>query len=689
MSPPVARVDKVRETYAGVTVEDPYRWMEEESEEFDSWLRGQGEYARRVLDALPHRAALLARIRGPHGDGVSREKFALAGDRVFCLRTGADDMVPALVELTAGGRVLFDPNVLGGSVHSSIDWYVPSPDGGLVACAVSTGGSEKATIRVVDVDSGMVLADAIRYVRMAYLSWLDDGRSFLYHRYEERPGATPATRRSDTRSLLHRLGDDPARDTVLLARGLNPRIPLAPLDRPFLYRVPGGDRVLAIVSHAALRGDRIGEDMGSCTFYVAPLDGLSDPASCPWARVAGPADDVTAFALGPDALYLVSHRDAPRSRVLAVPLADPGAVRLLVPESERVVHSIRVVGDRLLIRDLAGGHGRLRQVPLAGGPPRDIPVPLDGAIQQWTRETGDSVLFTLESWTVAPRVYRYEAGTVSDTGWGAQTPDGFGDVEAYQIQAPARDGTPIPVSVIHRRGLALDGDNPTILNGYGSYGIPMGPQFRPGMLAWLERGGVWAVAHIRGGGEYGHDWHEAGRHLRKENTITDFIDCAEHLIALGYTKPARLAGSGGSAGGIPTGGALVRRPDLFAAMVMHVPLTNALRMEFSENGPVNIPELGTVTTGEGARGLLIVDSYARVRDGVRYPAVLVTCGRNDSRVAAWLPGKMAARLQAATASGRPVLLRVEDDAGHGFGSTVDQVSAELADELAFLLDRLG
>lgn len=311
-----------------------------------------------MLDGLPHRGELLDRIRGLRTDGVSREKFALAGDRVFCLRSAGDDPVPALVEMTAGERVLFDPNTIEGPVHSAIDWYVPSPDGSHVACAVSTGGSEKATLRVVDVAGGSVLVDAIPYIRMAYLSWLDDGRSFLYHRYEERPDASPDARRLDTRSLLHRLGDDPARDTVRLARGLNTRVPIAPVDRPFLYRVPGGNRVLAVVSHAALRGDRIGEDMGACTFYVAPLDGLADPASCPWVRVAEPADGVTAFAVGPDSLYLVSHRDAPRSRVLAVPLAGPASsATVLVPESERVVHSLRVVGDRLLIRDLDGGTG--------------------------------------------------------------------------------------------------------------------------------------------------------------------------------------------------------------------------------------------------------------------------------------------------------------------------------------------
>jgi prolyl oligopeptidase len=208
------------------------------------------------------------------------------------------------------------------------------------------------------------------------------------------------------------------------------------------------------------------------------------------------------------------------------------------------------------------------------------------------------------------------------------------------------------------------------------------------MLAWYERGGVYAVAHVRGGGEHGREWHEAGRGLHKETTITDLIDCAEYLVAHGYTRPARLAAEGGSAGGITAGGALVRRPDLWAAIVLHVPVTNALRAELGENGPINVPEFGSLTTEPGLQGLLIVDCYLRVQDGTPYPAVLLTAGMNDPRVDVWQPAKIAARLQAATTSGRPVLLRIEEQAGHGFGSTRSQQDSLLADELAFLLDQL-
>jgi prolyl oligopeptidase len=297
---------------------------------------------------------------------------------------------------------------------------------------------------------------------------------------------------------------------------------------------------------------------------------------------------------------------------------------------------------------------RVRRVPLTGGVPQEVPLPVDGVIQAWTGHPGRPEAFlALSSWTQSPRVYRYDGptGIFTDTGWLPPSPADFSGVETTELRVPARDGTLIPLRVVHRKGLVLDGSNPTILTGYGSYGVVLPRLFEPEMLVWYERGGVCARAGLRGGGEYGHQWHEAGRGPRKENTITDFIDCAEYLIQQGYTRPERLAGDGTSADGIPVGGALVRRPDLWGAMVMRAAGTNMTRQEISENGPVNVPEFGSVTTETGLRDLLIIDSYLRVQDGAAYPAVLLTAGLNDPRLAVWQPAKMTARLQAATTSG--------------------------------------
>jgi prolyl oligopeptidase len=696
--PPVARVDPVHETIFGVPVDDPYRWMETESGEFDNWLTGQGRHTRAVLDATRQRAALFARIDELSGVGTSRSAFASVAGRTFHLRQDPAGSGPVLVVAEDGvERVLVAVDAAAGQPHRHLDWYVPAPDGRHVAYAVSTGGGENCTIRVVDVADATVLPDTISDVRFPFLSWLD-GERFGYHHYPHlSAGGPPEQRRLDSRSCLHVLGTDPATDQIVLARGLNPRLPLDRRDRPFAYHRPGSEWVVVIVSHSALGGFHVDEELIDCTLYVGPVDSIAEPASVSWVTVAESADGVSAFAVGRDEIFAVTHRDAPRGRVVAVPLprgpVDP-ARRTVVPESERVIEAVRIAGDWLLVRDLDGGSSRLRRVPLRGGEAEDVVLPVDGCIQEWSDLPDGSVLLRIEPWAGQPRQLRLDvvSGEVVDAATvdlPAAYPTG---VEVHRLFATARDGTRIPMTVLHRSGLARDGDNPTVLTGYGSYGLSFTTRFRylPGVLAWVERGGVWAMAHIRGGGENGDGWHRAGRLLAKENTITDFIDCAEYLIASGYTRPARLAGTGGSAGGIPTGGALVRRPDLWGAMVMHFPVLDALRNEFSENGPVNVPEFGSVRTEEGLRSLLIIDSYRRIRDGTPYPAILLTIGRNDPRVAPWQPGKMTARLQAATGSGRPVLLRVDDDAGHGgIGATTAQRNNLVADELAFLAEHIG
>jgi prolyl oligopeptidase len=522
------------------------------------------------------------------------------------------------------------------------------------------------------------------------VSWLPDGTGFAYHRYRDpAPGTPPGQRRQHSGTFLHRLGDPVDDDVLLLARGRNPAVPMSPRDRPFVLLPARSSWMIAVISHSAL-GPSVEEQLSDCTLYAAPRSGLADPAACPWHKVADPADGVTAFAVHGDTLYLVSHKDAPRSAVLAVALPDRGLSRaaVVVPGGERAVIAVRVAGGHLLVHDIEAGISRLRRVPLAGGEPHDVPLPVDGTITEWTGDPDRaSALFVLESWTRSPRLYRYEgsAGAVQDTGRIPPSPVDLSDIEVTDLRVRVRDGTLVPLCVLHRRGLVLDGASPTLLTGYGSYGHVPPREFRPELLAWYEQGGAYAVAGLRGGGEYGRPWHEAGRGPNKERTITDFIDCAEYLIRAGYTRAGRLAGEGGSAGGIPTGGALVRRPDLWAAMVMQVPVTNLTRVEFSENGPINIPELGSVSTEQGLRDLLITDSYLRIRDGTRYPAVLLTAGLNDPRVAPWQPAKMAARLQAATTSGLPVLLRVEAHAGHGHGSTRKQENELTADVFAFLL----
>jgi prolyl oligopeptidase len=298
----------------------------------------------------------------------------------------------------------------------------------------------------------------------------------------------------------------------------------------------------------------------------------------------------------------------------------------------------------------------------------------------------------LTSWTKARKIYAYDPSHKNVTDTQLQPVGKFdapADLESVEVKAKSYDGTLIPLSIVYRKGVKLDGSNPTLLEGYGAYGITLDPFFDPKYIAWFERGGVFAVAHVRGGGEYGEDWHLAGKLLTKHNTWKDFIACAEYLINQKYTSTSHLAIEGGSAGGITIGRSITERPDLFAVAIDAVPMSDVVRAEFTPNGPPNIPEFGTVKEADGFKALYEMSGYHHVMDGTKYPAVIVTTGFNDPRVVSWEPGKMAARLQAATSSGKPVLLRVDYDAGHGIGSTKTQREEALADEMSFALWQFG
>jgi prolyl oligopeptidase len=695
--PPQARVEIVRQTYYGTTIEDPYRWMEDwQGEELQAWLKAQAAYAREYLDALPEHDALLARVSELSDTTPSLSSPRMVAGRTFYLRRDPGENLPKLVVRDgpdAPERVLVDPATIEGEAHTNIDWYFPSPDGRLVAYGLSQGGSEDSTLFVREVDSGKMLGESISRTRFnapwGGVRWLEDNRSFLYHRLVEHPPDAPLTERYfDSRSHLHRLGTDPDSDPVILGRGVHPGVEIARQDFPSVFVTSHSDWMIGVVIHGVLN---------ERTLYAAPRAALSDPAAIPWRMIVDVEDGVAAaaliggaFALRGDTVYLRTHKDAPRFQVVAMDLRHPDRRTVVVPEGRAVIESVQLAKDYLLIRDLDGGIGRLRRVKLADGEVEEVPLAFDGTIMELNAaDDRAEALIQLTSPIVSPRFYHYDAetGMLQDTGWIPPAPIDFSEIEMYRTQAPSRDGTLIPLTIIHKKELKRDGANPAIVWAYGSYGISIPLTFVPSMLAWWERGGILVIAHARGGGEYGTEWHEAGRKLNKQNTVDDFIAAAEWLISQGYTRPERLAGQGGSAGGIPTGNALVQRPDLWAAMVMQVAVTNFLRFEFSENGPPNVPEFGSVSTEDGFRGLQIMDSYTKVKDGTVYPAVLITTGLNDPRVVVWQATKMAARLQAATASGRPVPLRAEQHGGHGIGSSKRQRDEETADILAFLLEQ--
>jgi len=367
--------------------------------------------------------------------------------------------------------------------------------------------------------------------------------------------------------------------------------------------------------------------------------------------------------------------------------------QVVIPASEAVITNITAAPDALYVQELDGGNGRLLRAPY-GGTPELVPLPINGSLGLFGGDPRlPGFLLSLTSWAKAYRIYIYDpaAKRVADTGLQPAGPfDNPGDIEAAEVKVRSYDGTLVPLSIVYRKGLRLDGSHPTLLSGYGAYGINEDPYFSPRSLAWLERGGVRAVAHVRGGGEYGEEWHQGGMKENKANTWRDFIACAEYLIQHGYTSPGRLAGEGGSAGGILIGRAFTERPDLFAAVLDDVGLSDMIRDMFSPDGPLNVPEYGDLKTEVGFKNLFEISAYYHVTDGKRYPAVMLTTGMNDPRVVSWEPGKMAARLQAAAGGGKPVLLRVDYQGGHGaIGGARSQIEELIADEWSFLLWQFG
>jgi prolyl oligopeptidase len=689
--PPKAPVREVTDTYFGQKVVDPYRWMEDsKSPEVAAWMKAQAEYARAYLDRLPMRQELLKRLSELSEAGVRVSAVQHLGGMYFYYRLapGENDRRLYLREGLGGAeRLLIDPDKLSSAgKRYSIDSYSPSFDGKYVCYTISVGGSENGEMRVVETATGRDLGERIDRARFGAGAWLPDGKSFLYNRLQKlADGAPPTELYQKSRVYWHVLGTDPEKDKAVFGYEVNPDIKMEPTPLPFAFVPLGSKYVFAIVNSGVSPNSEV---------YFAPLDALSQ-TPIPWRKIASLDDEVSNFDIHGDDLFLMTYKDTPRYKVTRISLASPDASKAatVFPAGEAVVTGLGTAKDALYVQTLDGGVGRLWRVDYKGGAPQPVKTPYEGsAFIGWTDQETEGLLFGLNSWTKSPAFFAYnpKTGAATDTKLVPPIPVDMSGIEAETVRVKSYDGTLIPLVILHKRGLRRDGTNPTLLNGYGAYGIEnTSPGFSPQRLAWLERGGVLALAGVRGGGEYGEEWHLAGKGKTKPNTWKDFIACAEYLVAQKYTSPEHLAGQGGSAGGILIGNSIAERPDLFAAAIDQVGDNNALRAETTSNGVPNIPEFGSTKTEEGFQALLAMDAYTKIKDGVKYPAVLLTTGINDPRVEPWMSAKMAARLQAASASGKPVLLRIDYDAGHGFGSTKKQQNELAADIYAFLFQQLG
>jgi prolyl oligopeptidase len=672
---PLSRTSDAVEILHGETIPDPYRWLEDgESADTRQWTDAQNALTRSYLDAVPVRERIRARLDQLLAIGALSVPTPVRGRYFYQRRDGRQNQPVLYLRQGIGGedRPIVDPNALdtGGTV--ALDWYYPSDDGRLLAYGLSKNGSEQSVLQVMEVDTGVVLPDRIPHTRAADLAWLPDSTGFYYTRYPA-PGETPEGEEHYHRAVyFHLLGTDHTRDPLVFE-------PAEKEHWPNVGISPDGRWLVIGVARTFDQTDLYLMDRSRETPPVAVAKDL--PASFDGEVAHG-------------RLFMRTNLDAPTYRLYAVDPEHPQRDRwreIVPPRADAVLEGVRVTGRHLALGYLERATSRLRLTDHAGGNARELTLPTLGSLfgtgVEWD---GDELFYGFSSYTVPPSVYRVDLTTGSEELWlGVDADVEPSSFDVRQVSVQSKDGTEITMFLVHRTGLAKDGGNPVYLTGYGGFNISMTPAFSRSLLLWLERGGVVAIPNIRGGGEYGERWHQEGMLARKQNSFDDFIAAAEWLIAAGYTTPARLAVAGGSNGGLLMGAVLTQRPDLFRAVVVQVPLLDMLRYHRFLIARLWIPEYGSAEDPEQFPWLRAYSPYHHVRAGVAYPAVLLATAESDSRVDPMHARKMAARLQAATASPRPILLRLESRAGHGAGKPLNKVLEELSDTWTFVFSELG
>jgi prolyl oligopeptidase len=692
--PPVAPVRPVTTNYFGTPVVDDYRYMENlKDPEVQSWMKAQATYTRKVLDSISGRAAMAQSIEALMGNDLHRSNFTRRGERIFYEVMAPGANLPKLAYrdgVNGEEHILVDPAGLAkdSAHHYALDWYSPSWDGRYVAYGISEGGSEKSVLHVIDLQTGNDLAETIDRTSDCVVSWRNDNASFFYLRYPKAgPDTPPALTEYNALTYVHVLGQNTNGDgdEAVFGRGVSAKLDVPEGQGTYVLLSPDSPYAVAVVNHNMDNNPNI--------FYVAPLDKVHG-ADTPWQKIAGTEDGVTDVHLRGDRLYLLSEKGASRFQILSMPLAHPDLTHadVVVPEGPNVLDAFDLASDAMYIGERAGASFQLQRVSFDGKDSQTIALPFAGTIAGLSTDPhAPGVMFNLQGWVKAPREIAYDPKTnaATDTGLIPASKTESTEVEAHDEFATSYDGTRVPVSIIAQKGVKRDGTHPTIVFGYGSYGLSMDPTYRPQWQAWIEHGGIIAISHMRGGGEYGDAWHRAGQKLTKINTMLDFTASAQYMIDQRYTQSKYLAANSASAGGIVMGGAMEINPGLFHVILDDVGISDALRFETEPNGPPNVPEMGSSSNEPGFHGLYAMSAYAHVHDGTPYPAVMFTTGANDPRVSPWHMLKMAARVQAATSSGRPVLLRIDYDAGHGIGSSLSQRANQLADEWSFALWQMG
>lgn len=678
---PVSRSVDHSDLYHGTSVADPYRWLEQlDSPETKAWVEAENAVARPFLEAIPARKRLIERLTTLWNYERYQVPFEEGGRYFFRRNDGLQNQDVLYVLDRWGGepRVLIDPNSFSKDGTVALGQVVPSPDGRLVAYAVQDGGTDWRTWKVRDVVSGSDTEDALQFTKFTGVSWSRDGHGFYYSRYPVPPGAAKADDQKPVAVWHHRIGTRQAEDRLVYDLGHATRNPYATVTEDGRFLVIG-----------------VFDGYETSALHYLPLTPGAERPEGAASKLLDQWDGLYSF-LGNDGpvFYVQTTKDAPRSKVVAIDVRKPQPKdwTSVVPEAAEPLADASYLGGSIVAQYLKDAKSAVKVFDKAGALLREVSLPAIGTASGFGGHANKpETFFSFVSFTTPAAIYRYDVATgTSELFRQAKVAAELDRYETRQVFYTSKDGTRVPMFIVARKGLALDGSHPTLLYGYGGFNASETPFYSTSRVVWLELGGVFALTNLRGGGEYGEEWHRAGTKLQKQNVFDDFIAAAEYLVREKYTSPRRLAVQGGSNGGLLIGAVLNQRPDLFAAALPAVGVMDMLRYHTaSANARQWSSDYGLADNPEEFRALLAYSPYHNIKAGACYPATLVTTADRDDRVMPWHSFKYAARLQKAQGCANPVLIRVETRAGHGSGKPTWMQIEDVADQWAFLVKALG
>lgn len=683
-----------KDTYFGITVEDKYRNLEDlKNEQTLSWLKAQADYTNNILNSIPGKQTLIDELTSIN----NRVAEAISGTQItedgtyFYQKTTPKDQVAKLYKrdgLKGKETLIFDPQTLKGETKDvfTISSFSPNKSGKLIAINVSKNGGEMSDMFLINVADNKILTDKIDKLRFGTANWLSDDKSFLY---TQSPTADihDAKAQLNIVTKLHVVGNDTAQDKVIFSKAMYPELKIADEEIPFLG-YDTDSKMLFLMPYSVNPNQK--------TFIAKGSD--LNSAKINWKLLTDRKDEIKSFAFSDKDIYFFTSLNAPKFKVIKTSIANPNlaTATLVIPEDKEAnLNPITITKDGIFYtRTKNGIESKLFFTDFEGKNHKEIKTPKKSATialtsrgnkfsDLWVRTTG---------WTTKGERYKYDVKKNNFTREELSTITEYPEFENFEIEelmVKSYDGVEVPLSIIYKKGTKKDTKNPVLFYGYGAYGMSMSPSFNPNLLLWVERGGILAVAHVRGGGELGEKWHLEGQKTKKQNTWKDIIACTEYMINEGYTNSTKTAIYSRSAGGILVGRAITERPDLYAVAIPGVGSMNTVRGENAPNGPANTPEFGTMKIEDEAKALIEMDSYLQLKEGVKYPATLTTAGFNDPRIIVWSPAKFAARLLEVNASKKPTLLKVDYEAGHFGGASKAKSYEETADVLSFALWQVG